>query len=147
MEGGHRGIERLGNLAHCAGAHRTPKQGKQRLAHLARRQPEHEAGEDDPVDLPCASRIGANYLGRAVAAGPGNVELDVAEFGQKTPLIVAIAAIGSVVGLELIEIAIYSRGHLTFDNLLQRLPAKGAITIAPIQAVRLHCLHDFKGHR
>jgi hypothetical protein len=53
------------------------------------------------------------------------VALDVAEFGQKTPPIVAIAAIGSVVGLELIEIAIYSRGHLAFDDLLQRLPAKG----------------------
>ncbi len=42
MEGRHRSIERLGNLAHCAGAHRTPKQGKHRLAHLARRQAEHE---------------------------------------------------------------------------------------------------------
>jgi len=37
MEGGHRGIERLGNLAHCAGAYPASEQGKQRLTHLARR--------------------------------------------------------------------------------------------------------------
>jgi hypothetical protein len=36
------------------------------------------------------------------------------------PPIVAIAMIGSIVGLELIEIAIHSCGHLTFDDLLQR---------------------------
>ena len=35
MEGGHRGIERLGDLAHRAGAHRAPEEGKQRLADLA----------------------------------------------------------------------------------------------------------------
>jgi hypothetical protein len=63
------------------------------------------------------------------------------------PPIVAIAAVGSIIGLKLGEIAIYRRGHLTFDDLLQRLPAKGAITFAPIQAICLHCLHDFKCHR
>jgi len=100
-----------------------------------------------PVDLPGAARIGANDLGRAVAARPRNVELEVAELGQQMPPIVAIAAIGGGVGLELVEIAVDRRRHLTFDDLLQGLPAKGAITLAPIQAVRLHCLHDFKGHR
>jgi hypothetical protein len=63
------------------------------------------------------------------------------------PSIIAIAAIGSVVGLEPVKIALDRRSHLTFDNLLQRLPAKGAITLAPIQAVSPHRLHDFKRHR
>jgi hypothetical protein len=126
---------------------RAPEQGKQRLAHLACRQAEHEAGEDNPVDLPRAPRIGANNLGRAVAAGPQNVELDIAELGQKMPPIIAIAAIGSVVSLELVEIAVDRRRHLVFDDLLQGSPAEGTITLAPIQAARLHRLHDFKGHR
>ena len=63
------------------------------------------------------------------------------------PSIVTIAAIGSVVGLEPVKIALDRRSHLTFDDLLQRLAAKGAITLAPIQTVRLHCLHDLKSHR
>ena len=39
MEGGHRGIERLGDLAHRLGAHRSAKDRQQRLAYLAGRQP------------------------------------------------------------------------------------------------------------
>jgi hypothetical protein len=94
-----------------------------------------------------SARIGANNLGRAVAAGPRDAELDVAEFGQKMPPIIAIAAIGSVVGLELVEIAVDSRGHLVFDDLRHGSPAEGTIALGPIQAVRLHRLHDFKRHR
>ena len=147
MERGHRGIQRLGDLAHRCGAHRTSEQGKQCLSHLAGRQPEHEAGKDDPVDLARAPRIGADDLNRAVAPGPGNVEFNVAEFGQKMPSIVPIAAVRSVIGLELIEMTIDCGRHLIFDDLLQGLPAEWAITLAPIQAVRLHRLHDLKGHR
>jgi hypothetical protein len=92
-------------------------------------------------------RIGANNLDRAVTTGPRDVKLDVAELGQKMPLIVAIAAIGSIVGIKLLEITIDRRGDLAFNDFLKRLPAKRAITLAPIQAARLHCLHDFKSHR
>ena len=147
MERRHRGVERLGDLAHRCGAHRSPEQGEQRLAHFARRQAEHEAGEDDPVDLHRAPRIGTNHFDRAVAAGAGNAELDVAELGQKMPPIITIAAIGSVVGPELVEMAVDRSRHLVFDDLCQGLPAERPITLAPIQAVRLHRLHDFKGHR
>ena len=56
-------------------------------------------------------------------------------------------AVGSVVGIELVEIAVDRRGHLTFDDLLQGLPAERTVTLAPLQALRLHRLHDFKGHR
>ena len=89
-------------------------------------------------------RIGADNLGRAVAARPRNVELNVTELGQKMPPIIAIAAIGNVVGLKLVEIAVDRRGHLIFDDLLQGLPAERTITLAPIQAIGLHCLHDLK---
>ena len=147
MEGGHRRIQRLGDLAHCRGAHRAAEHGKQRLAHLAGRQAEHEAGKDHPVDLPRATRIGADDLDRAVASGPWNVKLDIAELGQKVPPIIAITAIGRGIGLELLEIAVDRRHHLIFDDLLQGLPAERAITLTPLQAIRLHCLHDFKCHR
>jgi hypothetical protein len=80
-------------------------------------------------------------------ADAGNVELDVAELRQNMPLIVAIAAIGSVIRLGLVEIAVDRGRLLIFDDLRQGLPAKRAITLGSLQAVGLHCLHDFKGHR
>src|SRR5580700_6193318 len=46
-----------------------------------------------------------------------------------------------------VEIAVDRGGHLILDDLLQGSPAEGTITLAPIQALRLHCLHDVKGHR
>jgi Acyltransferase family len=84
---------------------------------------------------------------RAIAPGPRNVELDIAEFGQEMAPIITIATIGSIVSLEPLEIAVHRRRHLIFDDFLQGLPAKGTITLAPLQTVRLHCLHDFKCHR
>ena len=61
--------------------------------------------------------------------------------------VIAIAPIGSVVGLDLVEMAIDRRGHLILDDLRQRLPTQRPITLAPFQAVRQHCLHDLKRHR
>jgi hypothetical protein len=63
------------------------------------------------------------------------------------PSVVAVAAIGSVIGPQLLKVAVDRRRHLIFDNLLQGLPAKWAETFAPFQAVGLHCLHDLKCHR
>jgi hypothetical protein len=63
------------------------------------------------------------------------------------PPIVAVAAIGSVVSAELVEMAVDRSRHLLLDDLLQSLPAKRAVTLAPLQAVRLHRLHGFKRHR
>jgi hypothetical protein len=44
--------------------------------------------------------------------------------------IIPIATIGSIVGLEPLEIAVHRRRHLIFDDFLQGLPTKGAITLA-----------------
>src|ERR1700756_4651634 len=104
MEGGYRGIERFGDLAYRCGAYRTAEQGKQGLSHLAGREPEHEAGQDDPVDLSRAPRIGAQNLNRAVAPGARNGEFNVAKFGEKVPSVVSVAAVGSVIGRELVEV-------------------------------------------
>lgn len=147
MEGGHGGIERLGDLAHRRRADLAAEQGQQRLAHLAGGQPKHEAGQDHPVDLPRAARIGADDLGRAVASGPRNLQLDVAELGQKMPPIGPVAAVGDVLGRKPLEMALDRCCHLRLENLLQSLPAERAVTLAPLQTVRLHRLHDLKGHR
>jgi len=137
----------LATWLYRCGAYRAAEQGKQGLAHLAGREPEHEAGQDDPVNLSRAPRIGAQNLNRAVASGAGNAEFNVAELGEKVPSVVPVAAVGSVLGRELLEMAIDRRRHLIFDDLLQGLTAKRAIALAPIQTVRLHRLHDLKGHR
>jgi hypothetical protein len=63
------------------------------------------------------------------------------------PAIVAIAAIGSIIGFKLFEVALDRRSHLAFDDLFQGLPAKRTITLAPLQAIRLHRLHELKSHR
>ena len=63
------------------------------------------------------------------------------------PAVVPVAAVSSVIGRELVEVAIDRGRHLIFDDLLQSLPAERAVTLAPIQTVRLHRLHDLKGHR
>ena len=51
MEGGDRLIQGLGDPAHGRGLDGSPKQGQQNLALLAGAEPEHEAGQDDAVDL------------------------------------------------------------------------------------------------
>ena len=89
-----------------------PKQDQQGLADLAGRKTERKASKDHPIDLRRAARVGADDRDRAVAAGPRDVELDIAKLGQKMPSIVAIAAIGAILGLELIEIAVDRRRHL-----------------------------------
>ena len=38
-------------------------------------------------------------------------------------------------------------GHPALDDLGQRLAAERAVALAPLQAVRLHLLHDGKGGR
>lgn len=105
------------------------------------------ADQNHPTDLAGAPGIGADHLGRAAAPGAGNLQLDITEFGQKTLPIAAIAALGSVLGIKRVEMAAHRRGHPTFNDLRQGTARKGAITLAPPQAVRLHRLRDFKGHR
>ena len=93
---GHCDIERLGDLAHRLGADRSAKDRQQRFAYFAGRQPDH------PVDLGRTARIDSYHLDRTVAPCTRHIEFDVAQLGQQMALIVAITAVGSIVGLELI---------------------------------------------
>ena len=87
----------------------------------------------DPVDLGRTPGVGAHHFGRAVAARARNGKFDVAEPGQKRAPVIAVAAIGGVLGLEALQMAIDRRRHLALDDLGQGLPAKRTIALAPIE--------------
>jgi hypothetical protein len=59
----------------------------------------------------------------------------------------AVAAIGRVLGLEALEMAIDRRRHLRLDDLGQGSPAKRTIPLAPIQPISSHGLHHLEGSR
>ena len=69
VEGGHGGIELLGHPADRARADRLPKDRQQRPGHLARRQAEHEAGEDQAIDMVGTAGVGAHHLEGAEIPG------------------------------------------------------------------------------
>src|SRR3984893_13509946 len=83
-----------------------PKHRQQRLADLAGRQSEHEAGQDDPVDLGLPAGIGAQHPGWTVAPGPRHAQFDVAERGQQMARVVPVAPVRDTVGLDLLKIAV-----------------------------------------
>ena len=147
VEGGDRLIEGLGHRADGRGADLASEQGKQRLADLPGGQAEHEAGEDDVVDLGLAAGIGADHPGRAEAAGARHTKLDVAEHGQEMALVVAIAPVGGLLAVELIEIAVDRRRHLGLDQPRHRPTAKLTVAFAPLQSVGTHRLHELERHR
>jgi hypothetical protein len=89
----------------------------------------------------------AHHFGRAVAAGARDGKLDVAEFGHQRAPVIAVAAIGGVLGLEALQIAIDRRRHLGLDDLGQGLPAERTIALAPIQPISLHGLHHLEDNR
>ena len=96
MEGGDRLVEGLGHLADGRSADLLAKHGKQRLAELAGRQAEHEAGKDDAVNLDLPPGIGADHRGRAEAPGARYAKLDIAEPGQQMASVVAVAPVGGL---------------------------------------------------
>ena len=64
--------------------------------------------ENHPVDLRRAPRIGVDDRDGAIA--PRGAEL-----GEKMPPITAVAAIGRIIGLEPVEMAVPGSRHLVFD--------------------------------
>jgi hypothetical protein len=114
------------------------------LAHLAGRQPEHEAGQDGAVDLARAPGVGAQHLGRAVAPGARHAQLDVAQLAQQMPPVMAVAPVRLVVHAETIEPGMHDLVHTPFDDRGQCLAAERAIALAPLEPVGLHRLHHRK---
>ena len=144
VEARHRSIEGLRHLAHRRGADPLPQDRKQRLAHFAGRQPEHEAGEDHAVDLGFPPGVGAQH--RAGAEGPRarHAELDGAERRQKTPSVAAVAAIRLAKLGQLIEMALDRHRHPFLEDRNQRGPRQRPVIVAKAKTVALHLLHDLK---
>ncbi len=147
MERLDRRVEGLRHPAHRRRADRPAEQTKQDLAELAGRKPEHETRQDRPVDLRRTPGVGPHHFGRAVAARARDGKFDVAEFGHQRAPVIAVAAIGRVLGLEALQMAIDRRRHLGLDDLGQGSPAERTIAFAPIQPISLHGLHHLEGSR
>ena len=147
VEGRDRRVERPGDPADGRGRDRAAEQAQQDLADLAGRQPQHEAGQDRPVDLRRAPCIAPQNPGRAEAPGARHVELDVAELAQQAAPVAAVAPVAHGAPVETVEPAVHRLGHPALDNLGQRAPAERAVALAPVQTARLHLLHDLEGHR
>ena len=79
--------------------------------------------------------------------GARHPDLDVAERAQQVARIEAVAPVAHGAAIEAVEPAIDRLGHPALDDLGQRLAAKRAIILAPLQTVRLHLLHHREGHR
>ena len=95
VEGGDGGVQDPGHVADGGGRDRAPEQGQQNLADPAGGQAEHEAGEDDPVDLANAAHVAPQHGGGAVAAGPRQLRLDVAGFAEQAAPIGSVAAVAA----------------------------------------------------
>ena len=127
-----------------AGRDRTSEQSQQDLADLARREPQHEAGQDGAVDLRRAPCIALQNTGRAEVLGARHVELDVAELAQQAAPVGAVAPVAHRAGVQVVEPAVHRLGHPALNDLGQRLAAERAITLAPVQSACLHLLHHLK---
>ena len=65
-------------------------------------------------------------------AGAAEAHKIVARIAQVMALIVAITAVGSIVGLELLQMGLDRLGHLFLDDLGQCLPAERTIIFAQL---------------
>ena len=156
MEGGDGGIELPGHLADGSplrgdhrrsplgarrGADRLTEDRQQRPGHLARRQAEHEAGEDHPVDVGHAAGVGLDHPERAERAGARHGELDPAELGQQPASVAAVAPVGLAAFGDPLEMPIDGRGHAPLEQLGQGLAGSTAVVLAPFDVLSLHGLH------
>ncbi|MDE0391771.1 MAG: hypothetical protein OXI57_06840 [Rhodospirillales bacterium] len=77
----------------------------------------------------------------------GHAVLVVAELVQRMARIGAVAPVARGEAIEAVEPVIDRLGHPALEDLGERLTPQRAVALAPLQAVRLHRLHDLKGHR
>ena len=59
----------------------------------------------------------------------------------------AVAPVAHGKAIEAVEPAIDRFHHPALDDLGERLTPEGTIALAPLKPVRLHLLHQGKGHR
>ena len=145
MKRRHRGIQRLGHPAHGARTDRLAQHRQQRLAHLAGRQPQQEAGQDHAIEMLGPPGIGLHHGDRIEPPGARHLELDAAQLGHQLADITAVAPIRRASGRHLRQVSIHPQGHLPLQNLGQRRSAGSAIIFAPIVILQTHRLDHREG--
>ena len=131
--------------AHGGRTHRPAQDRRQRLAHLARGQAEHEAGQDHTIDVRGAPRIGLDDAHRVEAPGARHMELDMAQLGQEPAAVRAVPAVGLAQPGHLLQVSrcrSTRSAHLALDDPGQGLAPGLAIVLAPLMALQLHRLDN-----
>ena len=141
MEGGDGGIQLLGHLADRARADRLPEDRQQRLGDLARRQAEHEAGQDHPLDVTHPAGVSPDHPEGAEPARARHRQLDRAELGQQPAPVAAVAPVGLAAFGDPLEMPVDGRGHATLEQPGQGLAGSAAVVLAPFDVLSLHGLH------
>ena len=88
---------------------------------------------DDAVTLPLSGSQDEAVIAARIEAATG--------------LAVQFVGAARAYAIETVEPAVDRLGHPAPDDLGKRLAAERAVALAPLQAVRLHRLHDLKSHR
>ena len=147
VEGGHGGIELLGHPADRARADRLPKDRQQRPGHLARRQAEHEAGEDQAIDMVGTAGVGAHHLEGAKSPGARHRKLDLAKLGQQPAPVTAVSPVGLAALGHALEMPIDRTTHTGCEHIDDRRTGSRTVILAPFDAFGLHGLHHPKRSR
>ena len=102
---------------------------------------EHEAGQDQAVDVGAAARVGPHHHKRREAARARDAQLDGAELGHQPAPVAAVAPVGLLAQRHLLEVAIDALGHPALQDILERDAGGLPVVLAPFDPLRLHCLH------
>jgi hypothetical protein len=144
---GDHGVELLGDLADGCWADRPTQDRQQRLADLARRQPQHKARQDHPIDLLGAPGIRPHNADRREPPGARHPEFDVAQLAQQMTRVGAVAPVSLVERRHPLQVLIDRLVHLAAHKLGDRVPPERPIALAPFQPLRLHALHQLECSR
>jgi hypothetical protein len=134
----------LATVLIVAGLNGLTEDRKQRLADLAHRQPEDEAGQDHAVELLGTPGINAQHGDRRKASGARYRDLDLPQFGQQMPSVEAVAPVGLVERGQPVEMLVNRLRHLAGQDGRQCPPAETAVVLTPLQALRSHAFHQFE---
>jgi hypothetical protein len=147
VDRGRRRVQPPSHRARGRGAHRPAQHRQERLADLARRQPEREAGQDHAVDLLDPPGVGVHDRVGAEAPGPGHRKLDIAEFAQQMAAGEAVAAVRLVPRRAPGQVVLDRLRHASLDQLDHRLARQRPVALAPRQSLNPHRPHNLERTR
>lgn len=144
MKGGNHRIELLGNRAHRRWADGRPRIGSSASLTLRTESPRTKQARIMLVELLGTPRIGAHDRDRRKAAGARHRELDLAQLAQQIRRYEPLRRVGLIERRHPIQMLVDCVTHLAGENEGDRRAAKTTIALAPLQTLRLHCLHQLE---